>query len=480
MNPGSFRNRLALRFTALMAGVFLVVGFAAALLFERMLTSQLDGALLRLAAIEASSLADANGAPTVHFHEGTFDPPSSARSTDLVRYAEIWRTSEQPILRSASLGSRDLPLPRDALIAVRSNRVLVATVVWNRSALRTVFYPLAVLGSAHQGQFLQVAAPLEPVNDVLRLFLQLLVGLGLVATGLTFVGGWALATRTIRPAREIAEQAEAVTAGSLGARIQVEADAIEYQRLVIVLNAMLSRLASAFDAQRRFVADASHEIRHPLAVLRAGLELALRRERSTAEYRVAIADGVAEAERVSAIAEGLLLLARTDAGVLQPRCTPHDVVPLAAAACERARLVAASRDVTVELTVRSDGDATLAGRSTVADVDAELIGRALDNLLANAVTYSPRAGTVRVEVDTGDTDVCVDVIDHGPGVAPGDRDRLFDRFFRSDPARPTDAGAGLGLAIVRGIAHAHGGAVTYSPGEAGSRFTLRLPKHAGV
>lgn len=479
MKAGSFRTRLALRFTALMAAVFLLVGLMASALLRRMLTAQLDGTLLRLAAIEASALTDASGPQEVHFHEGTFDPPRSARSTELVRYAEIWRLDGSAVLRSASLGDRDLPLESNAVSAVLRSDPAVETVPWPGGALRSVYYPLARLGRGFDGQFLQVAAPLEPVNSVLRMLLQFLAGLGLMATGLTFVGGWALASRAIRPAREIAEQTEAVTAGSLGARIQAKADAVEYQRLVAVLNAMLERLEVAFDAQRRFVADASHEIRHPLAVLRAALELALRRDRTPNEYRAALSDGVQQAERISALAEGLLLLARSDAGVLQPRRAPHDLIALAAAACERARLVAERRGIHVALEV-GGADGALDGATreqTTALIDAGLVAQALDNLLDNAVKFTPEGGSVRVVLQRATTDWCIHVIDTGPGVPPGDRARLFERFFRGDPARSVETGTGLGLAIASGILAAHGGTVSFAPMEpTGSCFTLRLPR----
>lgn len=472
----SFRTRLTLRFTALMAVVFLIVGLAAVALFRRTLTTQLDGALLRLAAIEASAVSDPSRAE-LHFHEGTFDPPLNAGVGELTRYAEIRDTTGRVLLRSSSLGSRDLPMSPRALSAMQRNNLLVASMPWAGGALRTLYYPLAPAGAVPPGAFLQIAAPLAPVDAVLSVLVQVLVGLGLLATATTFVGGWALTTRAIRPAREIAEQAEAVSAGSLGARLHAHADAVEYHRLVAVLNAMLARLEAAFEAQRRFVGDASHEIRHPLAVLRAGLELALRRQRSDHEYRAALANAVCEVERVSTLADGLLLLARSDAGVLHPRRAPHDIGVIVASAARRAQLLADERDVRITLCGSPvDGHGSPQPGPVSADVDPELIARALDNLLGNAVKFSPGGTTVRIEIEPLDGYVAVHVIDHGPGVSPANRTRLFERFFREEPDRRTDAGAGLGLAIAQGIAAAHGGVITYTAVEpSGSRFTLRFP-----
>ena len=334
MSAGSLRTRLTVRFTALMAAMFLLIGLVAVTLLRRILTAQLDGTLLRLAAIEASAVTDSPDS-AVHFHEGIFNAPHSESTTELVRYAEIWRADGSPVVRSQSLGAKDLPMSLDAFAAARHREIVRVSLIWDGEPLRAVFYPLELVSAAHRIHILQVAAPLRPVADVVATLELFLATLGLVATALTFVGGWALADRAVRPAREIAEQTEAITAGSLGARIRAHADVREYERLVRVLNDMLARLEDAFEAQRRFVADASHEIRHPLAVLRAALDLARRRDRTPEEYRSAIEEGIAQADRVTRVAEGLLLLARADAGVLNPRRQPADLGMLVEQACER-------------------------------------------------------------------------------------------------------------------------------------------------
>ncbi len=465
MRAGSFRARLAVRFTILMAATFLVIGAVALLLLRHILTAQLDGTLLRLASIEASAVSDSPDS-AVHFHEGIFSAPRSEHAAELVRYAEVWHEDGRAVVRSQSLGARDLPITGDAFAAAKRGEVVVISLRWEDEPVRSVVYPLGLVGPAHQAHILQVAAPLRPVSDVLRTLVRVLLALGVVVTGLTFVGARGLASRAVRPAREIAEQSEAITAGSLEARIHAHADAAEYQRLVAVLNDMLERLEAAFDAQRRFVADAGHEIRHPVAVLRAALDLALRRDRSPEEYRAAITDSVAQTDRISALAEGLLTLARADAGVLNPQREPHDLLTLASEVCRRAKLVADSRQI--ELVVR--------GEATVAAVDADLVSRALENLVDNAVRFTPAGGTVELTVERDGAAAVVHVRDTGPGVPSEHRPHLFERFFRGDPSRSSGGGAGLGLAIAKGIAQAHGGDVTFSPHQpTGSRFTITVP-----
>ena len=465
MKAGSFRLRLAVRFTALLAVTFVVIGVVTVLLLRHLLTAQLDSTLLRLATIEASAVSDSPDS-AVHFHEGTFSAPQSESAAELVRYAEVWHEDGEVVVRSQSLGGRDLPISFETFAAARRGEVVLVSTVWQGEPVRSVFYPLGLVRPVHHAHILQVAAPLRPVSDVVRTLVRLLLAVGGVGVGLTFLGAWGLAGRAVRPAREIAEQAEAITAGSLSARIHAHADAIEYQRLVAVLNDMLERLESAFEAQRRFVADASHEVRHPVAVLRAALDLALRRDRSPEEYRTAIGDAVAQVDRISALAEGLLTLARADAGVLSPRREPHDLLSLAQEAARGMNAVADRRAIRL----------TVTGQPIVVTVDAELVGRVLDNLLDNALKFTPSGGTVSVLVKHDGGAAVVQVTDTGPGVRPEQRRRLFERFFRGDPARAADGGAGLGLPIAKGIAQAHGGDVTYAPRPSGgSQFTVRLP-----
>jgi len=465
MKARSFRLHLALQFSTLMTLTFVGIGAVAVLLLHRAFTAQLDGTLLRLASIEAAAVSDSPDS-TVHFHEGVFTAPRSEGAAELERYAQIWHDDGIAVLRSQSLGTRDLPRDSLAFAAAQRGEVTLAAAEWHGERLRTVFYPLGLVGPAHQVHILQVAAPLRPVQSVLSTLVRLLLGLGLVVLALTFFGGWMLAGRAVRPAHDIAEQAQAITAGSLAARIQAHADTAEYERLVAVLNGMLERLESAFAAQQRFVADAGHEIRHPVAVLRAALELALRRERSPGEYRRAIEEAADQADRVGALAEGLLTLARADAGALIPERTRQDLGELAESAARRFDTVAASRGVA--LAVRA---APVPG-----SVDVELIHRVLDNLLDNALKFTPAGGVVEVVVERGGGHALVQVTDTGPGVPVEYRARLFQRFFRADASRSPEGGAGLGLAIAKSIAEAHGGNVLYQPREpAGSCFTLRLP-----
>ena len=333
--------------------------------------------------------------------------------------------------------------------------------------IRSLYYPLGRLGESHARHVLQVAAPLTARNSTLETAAVGLLLIGLLVTAGTFAGSWWLAGRAVAPARDITRQAEEIGAETLGRRITAHADTREYQRLVEVLNTMLDRLDAAFEAQRRFTADASHELRSPLTALRGEVELALRKERSREEYRRVLESALEEAERLSALAEDLLTLARSDAGVIEPRRRSVRLGEPVARAVERARSRAEEKEI--ELALGGDGDVS-------GYWDPELLERLAWNLVENAVKYTSESGRVRVEVGSTDGRAVLEVSDTGPGIPEEDRERIFDRFYRADAARGEGEGTGLGLSIVRAIAVAHGGEVAAeSRQEGGSRFRVELP-----
>jgi two-component system OmpR family sensor kinase len=172
-----------------------------------------------------------------------------------------------------------------------------------------VVYPLRLLGAAHGIHLLQVAAPTEPVERTMTQFGFLVAALAIFGTAGAYLIGWRLAGVALRPTEEITQQAEAIEAGTLSERITAHADVQEFRRLVTVLNGMLTRLDRAFQVQRRFTADASHELRAPLTVLRGDIEVALRRERNPQYYQETLRR-CREEVRMSRLAAGLLLLAK--------------------------------------------------------------------------------------------------------------------------------------------------------------------------
>jgi two-component system OmpR family sensor kinase len=459
----SFRVSLALRIATSALLLFVSVGVVSSLVLRTILYGQLDGTLLHLAEVEAKAGAATTGSDFV-FHEGVLLAAREGPTPELTRYAQLWTRDGRPLVRSRNLPA-NLQLPAEALRSAQAGKVGWATHEWRGRTIRSVVYPLRLVGAAHGVHLLQVAAPTAPVRATLSQFALLIVALTVLATAAAYGLAWRLAGDALRPTREITAQAEAVEAGTLSERITSHADVEEFGRLVNVLNAMLNRLDRAFQGQRRFTADASHELRGPLNVLRGNIEVALRRERSPAEYRDTLERCREEVLQLTRLATDLLVLARSEAGLPLEQRIEVDLHALASRVADRYRPLASQRNITINLT------------GTSADVtgDPTLLERIVANLVDNAVKHAPDGGAVEVDLRPGAGHTTLTVRDNGPGVPDEHASQLFTRFFRGDPARPRPGGTGLGLAIAKAGAEAHGGTLQYLGDARGAVFRLTLP-----
>ncbi len=465
----SFRFHLALRATAAFGGGAAAIALVTFLALRSTLDRELNASILSVASIQAASLTDGPEG-TMHFHEWQLTPDEATSLRDVIRYAQVWQVDGTSLLRSQYM-TRDLPLDLVHLRRASEGHLVWTETRWDGVPIRTLYYPLQRFGAAHQRHVLQVAAPLVSRNRMLTRVGVFLALLTMVLGAAAYGGAWWLAGRAMRPVDEVIDQAEAIRGGSLDRRIRAYAEVKEYRRLVDVLNGMLGRIQVAFDAQRRFTADASHELRSPLTAMRGELELALRRPREPEEYRRVIESTLEEVVRLSRITEDLLVLARSDSGGLALRREPVMVAATVARVVERLGPRAEGRGV--GLTVHAKAD-------PVADLDAGLLGQVAWNLVDNAVKFTPAGGRVDVSVLAQDDAVLVEVRDTGPGFA--DPALAFRRFYREDEARThrvSTEGTGLGLAIVQAIAQAHGGSAeaTNIPG-AGAQVTVRFPLRA--
>lgn len=279
------------------------------------------------------------------------------------------------------------------------------------------------------------------------------------------VGAYLLATASLRPVERMRARAATITAEDPEQRLPLPASRDEVSRLGTTLNDMLDRLREALDRERRFVADASHEMRTPLSLLTTELELALQRPRTTDELEAALRSALEETERLSRLARDLLLLARADQTGPVQRSTV-ELHQLLGSIVDRYRNATGGHGITLEC---DSGAAVLTNRN---DLD-----RAVSNLLDNALQHGAPPITVRA---TGTTDnaVTIEVRDHGPGIDPAFLPRAFDRFTQADNARTT-GGTGLGLAIAAALARRNGGRATAANSdEGGARFILALPAAA--
>ncbi|MDX2192329.1 MAG: ATP-binding protein [Gemmatimonadales bacterium] len=287
--------------------------------------------------------------------------------------------------------------------------------------------------------------------------------------------GYLIAGRALGPMVGIVDELEAITDGrSLHRRLAVPMTGDEVSRLAQTLNGMLARLEQSFGTLRRFTADASHELKTPLMVVRAGVERALTDARTPGELVPALDEALGQVNRMSHMVESLLTLARVDEGRAPLAFEPHDLRALVQEAGETAEMLGEPAGIAVTVDVPEAAE--------VLPVDAERIRQLLMNLVTNAIKYTPAGGRVDLALERREQAVVLAVRDTGIGISPGDVDRIFDRFFRGDQARSRTGdrpGTGLGLAICKWIAEAHGGSITVAsrPGK-GSAFLVALPRPA--
>ena len=290
------------------------------------------------------------------------------------------------------------------------------------------------------GRILVVGATRQDRAETLASFRDELLIAGPVALLLASLAGYGLAGLSLRQVEAMRRRAAAISADTRGERLPVPSSGDELERLGTTLNEMLDRLEAALERERDFVADAGHELRTPLALLRTELELAARQARSEDDLRAAVSSASREAERLSRLAEDLLLIARSDRGQLPLRVEDVDVDELLGAVASRfAWRAPVQRRTTGGLGIRGD---------------RLRLEQALANLVDNALRYGDGAVELLAHADDGRIEL--HVRDEGSGFPPELLDRAFERFARADPAR-MGGGAGLGLSIVRAIAEAHGG-----------------------
>ena len=321
----------------------------------------------------------------------------------------------------------------------------------------------------HQGRVegvIQVAQNLKNVGRTLTLLLTaLLIGgplIVLMAGGF----GYFLVARALAPIAEMTHTARRISAEDLSARLQLPATKDEVGGLAATFNSMLARLEEAFQRQRQFTADASHELRTPLAAMQAIIGSTLTRPRTTAEYEQALLDLQEEASHMRALVEGLLQLARSEAGRLTKSETV-DITTLLSDVAESLRPVAEEKGLRLL--------DKLPKQSLFMTGDNDALIRLFVNLVDNAIKYT-NTGTVTLTAKQAAKDqLMVTLSDTGEGIAPEHLPQIFHRFYRVDGARSTE-GVGLGLAIARSIAQAHGGGITVeSTLGAGTTFTVRMP-----
>ncbi len=346
-----------------------------------------------------------------------------------------------PVVASpVAAGTRQQP---DVSIAERDARVLTRTTAGGRTIV--------------------VVSPLSDVQEsTAQLIRRLLIG-GPVLLALMSAAVWQLVGYTLRTVEGLRDQVAQLSTAGLDRRVAVPAARDEVRQLAMTMNDLLDKLQAAATAQRRFVADAAHELRSPLAALQTRLEVS-QRAADPAGWQRAAPVLVGDAERLGRLIDDLLALARLDESPRLRAPVPVDLDEVVFAEVARLRTPGG-----IVLDTRAVSAALLQG-------DPDLVRRIIANLLGNAVRHA--TGRVRVAVSTLDGQIELVVADDGPGIPAAERERVFERFHRLDAARARDAGgSGLGLAIVREAVRAHGGSVTIHDDRPGAVVTVWLPQN---
>ncbi|MEK6408045.1 MAG: heavy metal sensor histidine kinase [Acidobacteriota bacterium] len=316
----------------------------------------------------------------------------------------------------------------------------------------------------------------QSLRDVQRAQKQLVLLLAIanpVALLLASLGGLWLANKALRPVDRLTRAAERIGRGNLSERVEEHRSQDEIGRLAATFNQMISRLEQTFERERRFTADASHELKTPLAVLRGDMEVALRRQRTPEEYQRVLESSLEEIARLTKLTEDLLTLARSDAdqSVLEREHVELD--QLAAEAREYIAPLAQSAGVSLSYEAPAS--------AIVVEGDQKRLQQLLVNLLDNAIKYTPPGGNARLALSKEGSSAVIEVSDTGRGIPASALPHIFERFYRqTDPRDSRVTGFGLGLAISKWIADAHGGSIAVNSNEGqGSTFTVRLPLAQG-
>jgi len=320
------------------------------------------------------------------------------------------------------------------------------------------------VGGPTPGLYVEAIGSIQPLQHAKHRLGAELFLTGLVLIPLAVLGGRALAQRALGPIGDLVEAIRGLDPDRRDGRLELPAGVVEEVSVLSrAFNTLLGRLEENVARMRRFTADASHEIRNPLSVLRTGIEIALRRERTAAEYQDLLRENLQEIERLHAVVEGILLLAR--GSELHLVRAPVDLGEIVRATAAFFAGLAAERKVRIEAQVEPD---------LVISGDAGLLRLVAFNLLDNALKHSPEGEAVEVVASKRNGAATLRVVDQGPGVRSEDRERVFERFFRGGPPSGSGIG-GLGLSVVRWIAEAHGGTARLLETERGAAFEVSLP-----
>lgn len=462
------RGRLTLWYVSSLAFILILFGISVYVMLSRALHRRVDEGLRSTIEISITSL-------THDTQEGQ-SPQSAAQSTA----AELSHPQQAMMifddrgqLLATHLGEEELQiqLPDRGTIPDADVSLYTFANPGNRNSNHRIAVRRVSIPPAGTPYIILASQPLKPIEDELESLREVLYFATPVVLLLAGFGGWFLARQGLAPVTAMARSARQIGAGSLDQQLPIVNPRDELGQLATTFNDLLARLNSAFEEQRRFMADASHELRNPLSVMSTAAGVTLKKEhRDEEEYREALQIMAEQTRRLSRIVNDMFMLARADAGQYPLRKRTLYLDDLLEDVARAGAVLASDRRASVQLTNLPEA---------VFHGDEDLLRQMLLNLVDNAVKFTPSDGAVTLSLERRENDYVLSVADAGPGIPVEARQHIFERFYRADRTRTRteDGGAGLGLAIARWIARAHDGDIELDDfGGAGTKFVVRLPR----
>jgi heavy metal sensor kinase len=460
-SPQHIRSKLTFWYIVVLAGFMCLYAGGTAVLLYWDLHSQLTRHTIEdIETVEGLLYFTSDG--LLHFRDDYHNHPESKQIQE--RYLEVLSPDGRVLFRNDKLGSLMLGgsvFQKEGVggYSERSDHLSDGT-------------PVILVSRRHMTEgrpiLIRLAYSVEPIwSQIRELLLAFLTALPLALAG-AGIAGFLMARRALEPLAQMARQAEGITPERLDERLPIGNPLDELGQLGSVFNSTLDRLEAAFEQMRRFAADASHELRTPLTAIRSVGEVRLQREATREEYRETIGSMLEEVNRLTRLVENLLMLSRCDAGQMQLQLQPVRLLDLT-------RECAGMLDVLAEeksqhLVIEGDEHATILA-------DPLVLRQAIINVIHNAIKFSQPNTDIKVMASQSGSGVKLRIADHGPGIPHEHRERIFDRFYRVDPARSNrNGGNGLGLSIARWAVHVHHGMLTLdsSPG-GGCTFEFEFP-----
>lgn len=457
MRPFPMRLRLTLWYGALLSAGLLGFSLFMVATLRHAMRHTVDRQLLdHMAAIRTIVAEDENQREAALQHDLDEDVELAPDLTLL----EIWDDSGRAVYRSAAMNRMQVPEG-------------VPQVTQSPQTRPSRRHPLRVLvrrvATPSHNYVVLVAIPIHDFLDAIDQVVRTLWIAVPVLLLLAVAGGYWIASRALAPVRGMIAAANSIHPGDISTRLKLPAADDELRQLALTLNRMLDRLQAGFERVTRFTADASHELRTPIALLRTRTELLLRRERAPQEYRSALEQNLDELEKTSGLLEELMVLARADAGAESLHFTSLDFALLVRDVAAIMQPLAQAKQLAWLVSV-PESPVILHG-------DETSLRRLLLVLLDNAVKYTAAQGAIEIVLRTHEKQATLEVRDTGIGISEHDMPHIFERFYRADRARTrTAGGAGLGLSIGKWIVQQHGGTMTaQSSLMQGSVFYVTLP-----